>query len=151
MGSLYLAHDPDLDRPVAIKLLKDDYHDDLELRERFGREARSVARLRHPNIIIVFDVGEHEGRPFMAMEYVAGETLSAILQRRPPVPLVRRLSLIEELCAGLSHAHAAGVVHRDIKPANIMLDSDGVLKILDFGIARLANSGMTQDGDDDGH
>lgn len=146
MGSLYLARDPGLDRLVAIKLLKDDFQDDQDLRERFAREARSVARLRHPNIVIVFDVGEDEGRPFMAMEYIAGETLTRVLRRDPPLPLVRRLGLMEELCAGLAHAHGAGIVHRDVKPANLMLDSEDVLKILDFGIARLANSGMTQDG-----
>ena len=146
MGSLYLARDPGLDRLVAIKLLKDDFQDDQDLRERFAREARSVARLRHPNIVIVFDVGEDEGRPFMAMEYIAGETLTHVLRRDPPLPLARRLGLMEELCAGLAHAHGAGIVHRDIKPANLMLDGEGVLKILDFGIARLANSGMTQDG-----
>ena len=122
MGSLYLARDPGLDRLVAIKLLKDDYQDDEDLRERFAREARSVARLRHPNIVIVFDVGEDEGRPFMAMEYIAGETLTHVLRRDPPLPLARRLGLMEELCAGLAHAHGAGIVHRDIKPANLMLD-----------------------------
>ena len=146
MGSLYLAHDPSLHRLVAIKLLRDDFNDDLELRERFTREARSVARLSHPNIVIVHDVGEHEGRPFMAMEYIAGETLTHVLRRKPPMPLGDRLGLMEALCAGLAHAHSVGIVHRDIKPANVMLDAGGVLKILDFGIARLTNSGMTQDG-----
>jgi serine/threonine protein kinase len=146
MGSLYLARDPGLDRLVAIKLLREDCRDDPELRERFIREARSVARLRHPNIVVVHDVGEDDGRPFMAMEYIAGETLTRILRRTPSLPITERLALIEALCAGLAHAHAAGIIHRDIKPANIMLDSDGVLKILDFGIARLGNSGITQDG-----
>ena len=146
MGALYLARDPRLDRLVAIKLLKEDFQDDPQLRERFIREARSVARLRHQNIVVVHDVGEDEGRPFMAMEYIAGETLTRLLQQVPPVPLDRRLAWIEDLCAGLAHAHAAGIIHRDIKPANIMLDGEGVLKILDFGIARLGNSGMTQEG-----
>jgi serine/threonine-protein kinase len=146
MGALYLARDPGLERLVAIKLLKDEYQDDQELRERFTREARSVARLRHRNIIVVYEIGQDEGRPFMAMEYIEGETLAHVLRQSPPLPLARRLSLIEDLCDGLSHAHAAGIIHRDIKPANIMLDRDGVLKILDFGIARLGNSGMTQDG-----
>ena len=146
MGALYLARDPGLDRLVAIKLLKDDFQDDPELRERFVREARSVARLRHPNIVIVHDVGEDDGRPFMAMEYIAGETLNQVLRRTPSLPVTKRLELVEDLCAGLAHAHAAGIIHRDIKPANIMLDGEGVLKILDFGIARIANSGMTQEG-----
>src|SRR5688572_22581486 len=146
MGSLYLARDPVLDRLVTIKLLKDDLYEDEELRERFAREARSVARLRHPNIVTVFDVGEHEGRPFMAMEYIAGDTLTVWLRRSPPPPLPRRLALVEELCAGLAHAHEAGMVHRDIKPNNLMVDADGVLKILDFGIARAPDTGITQAG-----
>jgi serine/threonine-protein kinase len=146
MGALYLARDPQLDRLVAIKLLKEELQDDSGLRERFIREARSVARLRHGNIVIVFDVGEDKGRPFMAMEYIAGETLGHVLRRRPSVPVTRRLQFVEDLCAGLAHAHGAGIIHRDIKPANLMLDGDGVLKILDFGIARLGNSGMTQEG-----
>ena len=146
MGALYLARDPFLDRLVAIKLLKEELQDDSGLRERFLREAQSVARLRHSNIVIVHDVGEDAGRPFMAMEYIAGETLAQVLRRQPLPPLIRRLSMIEDLCAGLSHAHGAGIIHRDIKPANIMLDADGGLKILDFGIARLGNSGMTQEG-----
>ncbi len=146
MGTLYLARDPRLDRFVAIKLLKEDFQDDPEVRERFIREARSVAKLRHPNIVIVHDVGEDDGRPFMAMEYIAGETLTQFLRRTPTPPFVRRLELMEDLCAGLAHAHTTGIIHRDIKPANIMLDGDGVLKILDFGIARIGNSGMTQEG-----
>jgi Protein kinase domain len=146
MGSLYLARDPSLDRLVAIKLLKDDYQDDEELRERFLREARSVARLRHRNIVLVFDVGEHDGRQFMAMEYLPGQTLGKLLGLTPPLPLAQRVAFVEQLCAGLAHAHAAGIVHRDIKPSNLMLDADGVLKILDFGIAHLADSGMTRDG-----
>jgi tetratricopeptide (TPR) repeat protein len=146
MGALYLARDPQLDRLVAIKLLKEDLQDDSELRERFLREARSVARLRHSNIVIVHDVGEDEGRSFMAMEYIAGETLAQIVRKAPVPPFMTRLAMVEDLCAGLAHAHGAGIIHRDIKPANIMIDADGVLKILDFGIARLGDSGMTQEG-----
>jgi tetratricopeptide (TPR) repeat protein len=146
MGALYLARDPQLDRLVAIKLLKDDLQDNSELRERFLREARSVARLRHSNIVVVHDVGEDEGRSFMAMEYIAGATLADVLLRTPVPPLTARLAMVEDLCAGLAHAHSAGIIHRDIKPANIMIDADGVVKILDFGIARLADSGMTQEG-----
>ena len=146
MGSLYLARDPGLDRLVAIKLLKDDLQDDVALRERFIREARSVARLSHPNIVVVYDVGEDAGRPFMAMEFIEGETLTKVLRQRPSPAPTRRLSFVEDLCAGLAHAHATGIIHRDIKPDNIMFGRDGVLKILDFGIARLGNSGMTQEG-----
>ncbi len=143
MGSLYLAQDPRLDRPVAIKLLKDDSD---ELRERFAREARTAARLRHVNIVSVFEVDEFEGQPFIAMEYIPGETLAEMIRRRAPISLVRKLQMMEDLCAGLAYAHRAGIVHRDIKPANIMIDSEGTLKIVDFGVARLGASSMTSAG-----
>jgi ketosteroid isomerase-like protein/predicted Ser/Thr protein kinase len=144
MGSLYLVWDPRLERQIAIKLLKDD---DDELRERFSREARAAARLRHPHIVTIFDVGDHEGQPFIAMEFVQGETLGEIVRHRRPMSIVRKVELIEALCDGLGFAHKAGIVHRDIKPANIMVDAEGALKILDFGIARAVESvGMTQAG-----
>jgi serine/threonine protein kinase len=149
MGSLYLARDPELDRLVAIKLLKDDYQDEEEFRTRFAREARALAKLRHPNIVIVYDFGEHEGRPFMAMEYIDGETLSKRLTRHPPLSTADGLDLVGHLCAGLMTAHAAGIIHRDIKPDNVMLDQHGVLKLLDFGVARHEHESthqMTQPG-----
>jgi serine/threonine-protein kinase len=146
MGTVFLAHDPSLDRLVALKLLRDEYSDDEELRARFLREARVVARLRHPNIVIIYEIGEDAGRPFMAMEYIAGLTLKQFLQQTPTPPLDRRLELVEELCSGLAHAHAAEIIHRDIKPPNLMLDGDGVLKILDFGIARFRGSSNTTQG-----
>jgi predicted Ser/Thr protein kinase len=144
MGTLYLARDPLLDRQVAIKLLT---HDDDDLRERFAREAQSAARLRHPHIVTVFDVGEHEGRPFIAMEYIQGRTIDVIVKERADLTLPEKLKLLEELCEGLGFAHQAGVVHRDIKPANLIVDAHGALKILDFGIARVdASPGITQIG-----
>ena len=144
MGALYLAQDPKLDREIVIKLLIDDND---ELRERFAREARSAARLRHPHIVTIFDVGDWEGQPFIAMEYIQGHTLAEIIRGSSPLSTVRKLRLIEELCDGLAFAHKTGVVHRDVKPANIMVDANGSLKILDFGIARIAESaGMTQAG-----
>jgi predicted Ser/Thr protein kinase len=144
MGSLFLALDPKLDRQLAIKLLRDD---DDDLRERFAREARAAARLRHPNIVTIFDVGEHDGQPFIAMEYIQGQTLGEIVRGNVAMPLVRKLELMEALCDGLGFAHKGGIIHRDIKPANLMLDADGSLKILDFGIARASeSSGMTQAG-----
>src|SRR6185295_5866010 len=117
MGSVYLAQDPKLDRNLAIKLLKDDSPD---LRGRFEREARTAARLRHPNIVSIFDVDEFDGHPFIAMEYVPGETLAEIIKRRAPLSLTRKLVIADELCRGLAHAHRQGIVHRDIKPANVM-------------------------------
>ena len=144
MGSLFLAWDPKLERKIAIKLLRDD---DESLRERFAREARAAARLRHPNIVTIFDVGEHEGQPFIAMEYIQGHTLAEMIHRKTAMPMVQKVELMEALCDGLGFAHKAGIVHRDVKPANLMVDSEGALKILDFGIARATESaGMTQAG-----
>ena len=145
MGALYLALDPAIDRLVALKLLRIDSD---EMRARFLREARSAGRLQHPHIVTVYDVGEHDGQPFIAMEYVQGETLGEIIRRRAPVPLSQKLSLMEDLCDGLNYAHGAGLVHRDIKPANLMVTNRAEdLKILDFGIARGAgDSGLTEVG-----
>jgi hypothetical protein len=133
MGVLYLGFDPATERHVALKVLR---VDSTEFRERFLREARLSARLQHPNIVTVYDVGSHEGQPFIAMEFIAGETLAQIVGRRVPVPLARTVSLVQQICQGLAYAHRHGIVHRDIKPANLMVSRDsGVLKVLDFGVA----------------
>src|SRR5204862_1375541 len=129
MGSLYLAKDPKIGRLVAIKLVRADF-DSPEARQRFAREAQSAGTLRHPNIVTIFDVDEFGGLPYIAMEYVDGETLSEVVRRKAPYPITKRLEWIEELCAGLAYAHRQGVVHRDIKPANLMLDTEGSLKTL---------------------
>ena len=143
MGVLYLARDPTIDRRVAIKVA---HVQDAELRQRFLREARATGRLDHRNIVTIFDVGEHGGEPFIAMEYVPGRTLAEIVRERAPLPILPRLRMLRELCNGLAYAHAQGVVHRDIKPANLMVrDDSGALTILDFGIARLADT-LTGDG-----
>jgi tetratricopeptide (TPR) repeat protein/predicted Ser/Thr protein kinase len=144
MGVLYLALDPAIDRLVAVKLLG---VQGPELRERFVREAGLAGRLQHPNIVTVYDVGAHEGQPFIAMEYIPGETLGELIQRRATLSLRRRLELIVEACQGLAFAHRHGIVHRDVKPANLMVSRDsGALKVLDFGIARGMDSSLTQAG-----
>ncbi|MBI4264115.1 MAG: protein kinase [Acidobacteria bacterium] len=145
MGTVYLGRDPELDRPVAIKVLREQVHDQ-ELLERFFREARAAAALRHPNIITIYASGQHDFQPFIAMEFVDGESLAEVIRRQKPLTLSEKLSYIEQLCAGLHFAHRAGIVHRDIKPANLMVDREGVIRILDFGIARVEGSGMTRDG-----
>jgi len=146
MGAVYLAHDPQIDRAVAIKLLRDGF-DDAEMRERFAREASAAGRLHHPNIVTIYDIGEHEGVPFIAMEFVPGDSLARLVRQQRPVPLARKIELMQGLSSGLSYAHRAGIVHRDVKPANLLIDSDGVLKILDFGIARVQGAhAMTQAG-----
>ena len=147
MGSLYLARDtnPNTNRLVALKLLNATL-DSVELRERFGREARALAALNHPSIVDIYDSGEFRGSPFIVMEYVRGETLAEKIKRRAPMSLAQKLKLMTELCSGLAHAHEAGIIHRDIKPANLMVDQHGRLKILDFGIARMHEASMTRVG-----
>jgi predicted Ser/Thr protein kinase len=144
MGALFLALDPAIDRLVAIKVLRVDNPD---VRERFQREARLAARLQHPNIVTVYDVGEHDGQPFIAMEYIPGETLAELIRRRAPLDTRQRVEMVIEICSGLAFAHKHGIVHRDIKPANLIVSRDSnILKILDFGIARAGESGLTQVG-----
>jgi serine/threonine-protein kinase len=135
MATVDLAQDVELDRPVALKRLAENLARDEELRRRFVREARLAARLAHPNVVRVFDVGEDDGRPFIAMEYVEGGTLAELVARRGPLPPTEAATLGIQMCAGLAAAHAAGLVHRDVKPQNLLLGTDGVLKLGDFGIA----------------
>ena len=147
MGTLLRARDPKIGgRTVAIKLLKEGIDND-EIRRRFMQEANAAGVLEHENIVRIFDVGEQDGEPFIAMEYIDGETLSMWIRRKEPASMVRKLRLLEELCDGLAYAHSFNIVHRDIKPANLMVEKRrGRLKILDFGIAKLADSGITNAG-----
>jgi serine/threonine-protein kinase len=135
MATVDLAHDAELDRPVALKRLAENLARDEELQRRFLREARLAARLAHPNVVRVFDVGSDDGRPFIAMEYVEGETLAELIARRGRLPAGEAATLGMQMCAGLAASHAAGLVHRDVKPQNLLLSTDGVLKLGDFGIA----------------
>lgn len=135
MATVDLANDVELDRPVALKRLAENLARDEDLQRRFLREARLAARLAHPNVVRVFDVGEDDGRPFIAMEYVEGETLAELVAQRAPLPAAEAARLGTQMCAGLAAAHAAGLVHRDVKPQNLLLSTDGVLKLGDFGIA----------------
>jgi eukaryotic-like serine/threonine-protein kinase len=140
MATVFLAHDHKLDRPVAIKLLADNLAGDPEVRARFTREARLAARLDHPNVVRVFDVGEEDDRPYIVMELVEGGTLADRLgRRRRALPLAEGLQLLRQMCGGLGHAHSRDLVHRDVKPQNLLLrEADGCLKVADFGIARAA-------------
>jgi serine/threonine protein kinase len=146
MASVYLAHDEELDRPVALKLLGDELVDDEEFQRRFVREARLAARLSHPNVVQVYDTAQEGERPFIVMEYVEGETLAERLARGP-LPPGDAIRLASHLCAALEHAHRAGLVHRDVKPQNVLLRADGTAKLADFGIARAAGeTRLTQAG-----
>ncbi len=140
MATVELAHDGQLGRKVAIKRLSAWLTGDEVFRERFVREARMAARLSHPNIVTVYDVGEDDGIPYIVMEYVDGETLGDLMARSGPLDPDRGVDLVLQVCAGLEHAHAAGLVHRDIKPQNLLVRPDDTLKIADFGIARPLDS-----------
>jgi hypothetical protein len=148
MGMIFKAHDPVLDRPVALKVISTDVEVTDELRARFFREAQACARLSHPNIVTVYDMGEDEGRLYIVMELLEGEELRHLIAQRRTPPLEDKLSIMVQVCGGLHYAHHKGIVHRDIKPANIFLQRNGQVKILDFGIAQMANTegGLTRTG-----
>jgi serine/threonine protein kinase len=136
MATVFRGHDRELGRPVAIKLLADNLAADPAFRDRFQREAQMAARLSHPNIVHVYDIARDEdGRPFIVMEYIDGESLAETLARQGPLPPDRVREIAVDCCAGLAYAHAAGLVHRDIKPHNLLTGPDGRVKIADFGIA----------------
>jgi predicted Ser/Thr protein kinase len=139
MGVVFSGHDDELDRRVAIKLLHWTRQEDRDARARLRREAQALARLSHPNVVQLFEVGEHEGRMFVAMEYVAGETLHAWLRaHRGPRPWREVLGKFVAAGRGLAAAHTVGLVHRDFKPSNVILGADGRVRVLDFGLARAA-------------
>jgi eukaryotic-like serine/threonine-protein kinase len=148
MATVYLGHDSELDRPVAIKVLAETLTGDETFRRRFLREAQLAARLSHPNVVSVYDAGEQaDGRPYIVMEHVDGETLADVLRKRGPLPADEAATLAAQACRGLAHAHAAGLVHRDVKPQNLLLRRDGTLKVADFGIARAAEgTALTEAG-----
>jgi eukaryotic-like serine/threonine-protein kinase len=140
MAAVYLAHDAELERPVAIKVLAEHLASDEAFRQRFLREARMAAKLSHPNVVHVYDQGDEDGRPFIVMEYVEGMTLGDELRGNGPLAPARVVDLGLQICGGLEHAHASGLVHRDVKPGNLLLRADGTVKIADFGIARAAQA-----------
>jgi serine/threonine protein kinase len=143
MGTIYRARDQVLDRAVALKMLRTDTQIDPELKERFYREARACARLAHPNIITVYDMGEAEGVIYIAMELLSGSDLRKLLQENRPMDMTLKVDLMAQVCDGLEHAHGQQLVHRDIKPSNIFYCDDQRAKILDFGIARTPLSNLT--------
>jgi len=146
MGVVWKAYDTILRRYVALKLLGSTYVKTPEMRERFLREARAAGALQHPNIVTVYDLGEAEGQLFIAMELVEGVDLSDLIAARDPLALERKLDIVIEVLQGLGYAHDRGVIHRDIKPSNVRIASDGRVKIMDFGIARLQSADNTGSG-----
>ena len=147
MSTVYLATDETLDRPVAIKLLHAEISDQPDQLERFRREARSAARLSHPNLVGVIDAGEDEGRPYIVFEYVKGETLKRRIADEGGLPVDEAVAYAIEIGRGLAAAHARKLVHRDVKPQNVLIDPEGRARVTDFGIARsLEAHGLTATG-----
>jgi serine/threonine-protein kinase len=149
MGEVYLAHDPEIDRPVAVKLVAASLLEGeaaAEHLQRFRAEARASGRCCHPNIVTVHDVGVQDGRPFLAMEFVPGRTLAAVIAEGRRFTPAEAGQIVGQLLDALASIHAAGIVHRDIKPANLMVSDALQIKLTDFGIARMDGSGLTQTG-----
>jgi len=144
MGVVYKANDPHLDRIVAIKMITSGFAENPAQLKRFFVEAKSLASLVHPNIVTVYDLGDFDGNPYLVMQYLEGEDLDTVLVSRRSLSLLDKMNIITQMCEGLSYAHRRNVVHRDIKPANIMLASDGVIKIFDFGIAKVGDPSATK-------
>ena len=144
MGVVYRAHDTLLERTVAVKIISAPIDQNADLRERFFREARSAGQLSHRNIITIHDLGEHEGQPYLAMEFLEGHDLQERMVSPQKLTVRRKLDIAIDICEGLDYAHVHGVIHRDIKPANIFVTEGGMVKILDFGLARLVTSELTR-------
>lgn len=147
MADVYRAHDKLLDRPVAVKVLHSQFNNDEEFINRFQREAQAAARLSHPNIVNIYDVGKDEEVDYIVMEYVSGETLKQRIQRLGPLPTEMAICIAIEIAEALENAHQNKIIHCDIKPHNILITRTGRIKVTDFGIARAATTAtMTQTG-----
>ncbi|MDQ2922294.1 MAG: serine/threonine protein kinase, partial [Acidobacteriota bacterium] len=137
MGQVYLAEDRRLGRKVALKFLSASFMNDSDRLRRFEQEARAASALNQPNILTIHEIGEADGRRFIATEYIEGETLRQRMLSGS-ITLAEALTVAEQVASALAAAHAAGIIHRDIKPENIMLRGDGIVKVLDFGLAKLS-------------
>ena len=140
MAGVYEATDIRLDRTVAVKIMHPGLGDDAEFAARFVREARSAARLSHPNVVAVYDQGDDHGTVFLAMELVDGITLRDVIRKESPMPPARALALVEPVLSALAAAHRAGIIHRDVKPENVLIADDGRVKVADFGLARAVSA-----------
>ena len=144
MGAVYKARDPLIGRLVALKTITSGVSAQASSLERFYQEARSAGALQHPNIVTIYELGHEDNTPFIAMEYIEGGSLDKLIEQRQALPLSIKLGYTVRVCDALSYAHGHNVIHRDIKPANIMVTREGVVKVVDFGIARLTDVSLTQ-------
>src|SRR5437867_3650048 len=139
MGEVYRARDTRLEREVAVKVLPADFATDAERLARFEREARAAGVLSHPNILVIYDVGTHDGSPYVVSELLDGSTLRDLMSGSP-LPASKAIAYALQITRGLAAAHAKGIVHRDLKPENLFVTRDGIVKILDFGLAKVLTS-----------
>jgi serine/threonine protein kinase/ribosomal protein S20 len=146
MGVVFKGRDPFIGRLVAIKTITAEIADNPEFLERFRREAQAAGGLQHPNIVTIYEMSEFEGTPFIAMEYLEGESLEKKIDGQARIPLVHKLGCLVQTCRALDYAHRRGVIHRDVKPGNIVVTSEGIVKVVDFGIARMVDTSKTQTG-----
>lgn len=147
MAQVYKAQCTLLDRTVAVKVLRPQYASDEEFVARFLREAQAAARLSHPNVVNVYDVGKEGDTHYIVMEYVPGQTLKQVISKHAPLAVGQAVNIAEQILLALKHAHERGIIHRDVKPHNMLITSDGRVKVTDFGIARAASaSGLTETG-----
>lgn len=146
MGEVYKAHDAALGRFVALKIMRGPSLDDTNARERFIREAQAAGGLRHPNIVTVYELGDVEEQMYIAMEFIHGQDLEHLIKAKAPITIEEKFNIMIQVCEGMSYAHKHQIVHRDLKPSNIRIDEEGIVKIMDFGIAKLESSSMTASG-----
>jgi serine/threonine-protein kinase len=146
MATVYHAVDERLERVVAVKVIKQTHAGNAEFLAKFDREAKTIARLTHPNVVAVYDTGDHQGLPYLVMEYVRGQTLRDVLARRGRLPLAEAVTVAESLLSAVAAAHRAGLVHRDVKPENVLIGEDNSVKVADFGLAQAVEA-STEDPD----
>jgi serine/threonine protein kinase len=146
MGVVYRATDLSLERPVALKLVAPELAGDERFRARFLREPRVAASLDHPNVIPIYEAGEHDGQLYLAMRFVEGSDLKSLLERERKLPPERALAILAQVAGALDAAHRRALVHRDVKPANVLLDEDGHVYLTDFGITKQLGGASTDTG-----